>query len=152
MRPLRVRAERTAHAHALRGLVIAVLGRRNRLGRHALLDPLLERALDVEHVRPRPALAMIEPGRQEEAVEVRARVDPRRLGPVLSRLHTLVVVDQLARGDDRIGQPVVLDELATGGVERREVGLIALMVEASRSSTVFIPASKSKVRQSQLGS
>ena len=43
----------------------SVLGRRDCLRRHALLNPLLKRALDVQHVRSGPALAVVEPGRQE---------------------------------------------------------------------------------------
>ena len=93
MRPLRIGAERTAHHHAFGRLVVTVLGRRNRLGSDALLDPFLERALDVELVRPRPALTMIEPRRQEQAVEVGARVRARRFRPVLSCLNTLIIID-----------------------------------------------------------
>jgi hypothetical protein len=121
MRPLRIGAERTTHCDAVGRLVVAVLCRGDRVGRDTLLDPTLERAPRIEHVWAGSALAVIEAWREEQALEVRARVPRVACHRLRQPERARNSRSTRARRHDRIGEPVVLDELVTSGPEGGKV-------------------------------
>src|SRR3569833_3397419 len=118
-RDLRIGTQGAAHRNSIGRLVVAVLCRGDRLWRGPVLNPALERGLGLEHLRPRAALAMIQAGDQEQAIEIRRRIHP----PVraLGRLHPLIVVDGVAWWHHGIGAPVKMNELAAGAPESGEI-------------------------------
>jgi hypothetical protein len=120
MRPLRIGAERATHCDAVGGLssryFVAVI-----VSGATPCSTQRSSAPFAEHVWAGFALAVIEAWREEQAIEVRARVPPRWLATVFGSLNALVIVDRLGRRHDRIGEPVVLDELVTDGPEGGKV-------------------------------
>src|SRR4249920_3317328 len=95
--------------------------RDDRLGRLLLLDPALERRLQIEHVRPRTTAAMEKPRHHVQAIEL-LNV-PERSGLVTPRPrdHALVVRNAVLCGDELVVPAVVLNELAAMLPESAEV-------------------------------
>src|SRR5262249_27369912 len=66
LRLLGERAQRHRAVDAERRVVVDEVRGQDRVRRFAVLDPLLERAQRVEHVRSRPADAVVQPGPREQ--------------------------------------------------------------------------------------
>src|SRR6266853_3673187 len=101
------RAQRHRAVDAECWIIVDEMRGRDRVRRHATLDPLLKHAQRVEQVRSRPAAAMVHAGRQEQPHVLAQLVEARR-----APRQRLVMADGAERRQRRVAETVIDDELA----------------------------------------
>src|SRR6185437_62466 len=117
-RRLRPCAQRSRHERLGRRVVVVVLGCDQSLRRNTVLHPAVERVDGVKYIGPGAAEAMRHPGNHDQA-------DLACVGSELLR-QGVVVRNDIAGRNDRIGPPLVEDQLATAPHESAQVGAVRI--------------------------